>query len=319
MKDERSSPPEVLIEVTGLSKHYGPIRAVDGISFHVRRGDVLGFLGPNGAGKTTAMKIITGFLAPDAGEVRVAGHDVSTDSLAMRRKLGYLPENAPAYGEMTVQGFLEFIAEARELADPGAAIERVVEMTSLGRVRHQTIETLSKGFKRRVGLAQALIHDPEVLILDEPTDGLDPNQKALVQELIANLSSDKAIILSTHILDEAERVCNRAIILSQGRILVDSTPEALVAEAPNHNVIRISVAPGQLERLAERVGGEAWCERVERFSDHDLDIYPRHGENRLGDVLQIVHALDGVEIQGVRLQDGRLDELFRSVTKGVAA
>lgn len=319
MEDERTSSPELLIEVEGLSKHYGPIRAVDGISFDVRRGDVLAFLGPNGAGKTTAMKIITGFLAPDAGSARVAGHDVGTDSLAMRRKLGYLPENAPAYGEMTVTGFLEFIAEARELADAAGAIERVIEMTSLGRVRHQTIETLSKGFKRRVGLAQALIHDPEVLILDEPTDGLDPNQKALVQELISSLSSDKAIILSTHVLDEAERVCNRAIILSQGKILVDSTPEELVAEAPNHNVIRLSVAPPHLDRVAERIGRELWCERVEQFSDHDLDIYPRGGENRLADVLQAVRGLEGVEIHGVRLQEGRLDDLFRSVTKGVAA
>ena len=217
-----------LIAVTGLSKHYGEIRAVDGIDFEVRRGDVLAFLGPNGAGKTTAMKMITGFLEPDAGSVQVAGFDMATQSLEGRRRLGYLPENAPAYGDMTVASFLDFVAEVREVEDRSRAIDRVVDLTGLDRVREQTIETLSKGFQRRVGLAQALVHDPEVLILDEPTDGLDPNQKAMVQALIERLSADRSIVLSTHILDEAERVCNRAMILSQGRILVDSTPQELM-------------------------------------------------------------------------------------------
>ncbi|MEE2778788.1 MAG: ATP-binding cassette domain-containing protein [Acidobacteriota bacterium] len=223
---------EILVRVRNLRKHYGSIRAVDGISFEVARGDILGFLGPNGAGKTTAMKIITGFLEPDDGSVHVAGHDVATEPIEAQTRLGYLPENAPAYGEMTVEGFLQFIAEAREVADPGPAIDRVVEMTALRPVRHQTVETLSKGFKRRVGLAQAMIHDPEILILDEPTDGLDPNQKVLVQDLIANLSKERCVIISTHILDEAEKVCNRALIINEGRLLVDSTPEALVAESP---------------------------------------------------------------------------------------
>ena len=174
-----ASSEQVLIDVEGLTKHYGEIRAVDGITFQVRRGDILGFLGPNGAGKTTAMKMITGFLEPDAGSVRVAGLDMSTDSLEARQRLGYLPENAPAYGEMTVRDFLDFVAKVRELPNRNQATDRVIGMTELGGVVDQTIETLSKGFKRRVGLAQALIHDPEVLILDEPTDGLDPNQKAM--------------------------------------------------------------------------------------------------------------------------------------------
>ncbi|MDX1384739.1 MAG: ATP-binding cassette domain-containing protein, partial [Thermoanaerobaculia bacterium] len=229
MTEER----ETLIRVSGLSKHYGPIRAVDGISFEVRRGDILGFLGPNGAGKTTAMKLITGFLEPDAGAITVAGHDVVTDPISAQRAIGYCPENAPAYGEMTVDGFLRFIADARGIAAPEPALDRVIEMTALRRVRHQSIETLSKGFKRRVGLAQAMIHDPEILILDEPTDGLDPNQKVLVQDLIANLSKERCVILSTHILDEAEKVCNRAVIISRGRILVDSTPHDLVADSPH--------------------------------------------------------------------------------------
>ena len=222
---------DVLVRVRDLRKSYGSNRALDGISFEVSRGDILGFLGPNGAGKTTAMKLTTGFLEPDGGTVVVAGHDIARDPLAAQRRIGYLPENAPAYGEMTVDGFLRFVADARAVADAGRAIDRVVDMTALQRVRHQTIETLSKGFKRRVGLAQAMIHDPEVLILDEPTDGLDPNQKVLVQDLLANLSRERCVILSTHILDEAEKVCNRAVIISEGRILADSTPDELVARS----------------------------------------------------------------------------------------
>jgi ABC-2 type transport system ATP-binding protein len=179
------------------------------------------------------MKIITGFLEPDTGEVEVAGLSIATHPLETRRRLGYLPENAPAYGEMTADGFLRFIAEARGVASPGPAIDRVIDATGLRRVRHQTVDTLSKGYKRRVGLAQAMIHEPEILILDEPTDGLDPNQKVLIQDLIANLSKDRCVILSTHILDEVEKVCNRAIIMSQGRILVDSTPAELQAQAPS--------------------------------------------------------------------------------------
>ena len=221
----------MLVRVRDLRKSYGSIRAVDGISFEVSGGDILGFLGPNGAGKTTAMKLITGFLEPDGGTVVVAGHDVGKDPLAAQRRIGYLPENAPAYGEMTVDGFLRFIADARDVVDAERAIDRVVEMTALKRVRHQTIETLSKGFKRRVGLAQAMIHDPEVLILDEPTDGLDPNQRVFVQELLANISQERCVILSTHILDEAEKVCTRAVIISDGRILVDSTPGELVEQS----------------------------------------------------------------------------------------
>ena len=222
---------DVLVRVRDLRKSYGSIRALDGISFEVERGDILGFLGPNGAGKTTAMKLITGFLEPAVGAVVVAGHDVGKDPLAAQRRIGYLPEHAPAYGEMTVDGFLRFIADARDIVDAESAIDRVVDMTGLRRVRHQTIETLSKGFKRRVGLAQAMIHNPEVLILDEPTDGLDPNQRALVQDLLANISQERCVILSTHILDEAEQVCNRAVIISDGRILVDSTPGELVEQS----------------------------------------------------------------------------------------
>jgi ABC-2 type transport system ATP-binding protein len=312
--NSKQSAGELLIGVQDLVKHYGPIRAVDGISFEVRRGDVLGFLGPNGAGKTTAMKMITGFVEPDRGRVTVAGHDLTHESLEARRKMGYLPETAPAYGEMTVAGFLEFIAEVRGVGNVAAALDRVIEAAALGRVVHQTIETLSKGFQRRVSLAQALIHDPEVLILDEPTDGLDPNQKAVVQELIVGLSKGRAIVLSTHILDEAERVCNRALVISEGKILVDSTPEALISRAPNHNVMRLVLDASAVPDLLTSLEGKLWCDRVERLSETTIDVYPQHGDNHLGEMMELTA---GLEIHSIHLQEGRLNELFRDITRGV--
>ncbi|MEI6862685.1 MAG: ATP-binding cassette domain-containing protein, partial [Verrucomicrobiota bacterium] len=213
-----------MIEVKNLVKDYGSKRAVDGVSFVVRRGDILGFLGPNGAGKSTTMKMITGFLRPDGGTATVDGVDVTSDPVAVKRKLGYLPESAPAYGEMTVGEFLGFIAEVRGFRTAEAKlaqVDRALALTQLGPVRHQTIETLSKGFKQRVGLAQALLHDPPALILDEPTDGLDPNQKNEVRELIRRMAAEKAVILSTHILEEVEAVCTRVIIITQGKVVVD--------------------------------------------------------------------------------------------------
>jgi ABC-2 type transport system ATP-binding protein len=203
--------------------------AVDGISFQVEKGEVLGFLGPNGAGKSTAMRMLACFLRPDSGTASVCGYDILEDPVMVRQSVGYLAENAPAYGEMTVGSFLNFICDARSIAGKQRqdAIARVVELSATGSVYHQTIETLSKGYHRRVGLAQALIHDPEVLILDEPTDGLDPNQKFDVRELIKNMSRDKCIVISTHILEEVEAICSRAIIINRGKIITDSTPEKL--------------------------------------------------------------------------------------------
>lgn len=224
-----------MIEVKGLVKTYGPKRAVDGVSFSVNRGDILGFLGPNGAGKSTTMKMITGFLRPDAGTARVDGIDVTADPVAVKRKLGYLPESAPAYPEMTVEEFLSFIAEVRGFRSAEAKrvqVDRAVALTHLAPVRKQTIETLSKGFKQRVGFAQALLHDPPVLVLDEPTDGLDPNQKNEVRGLIRSMATEKAVILSTHILEEVEAVCTRVIVLSAGRIVVDETPAQFQARKP---------------------------------------------------------------------------------------
>jgi ABC-2 type transport system ATP-binding protein len=224
-----------MIEIKNLSKRYGALTAVNDISFSVGAGQVLGFLGPNGAGKSTTMKMITGFLSPTSGSISVCGHDVETSPLAAKACMGYLPEGAPSYGEMTVRGFLEFISEVRGLSasQRAARLDDVVGRLQLGGVLEQMIETLSKGFKRRVGLAQALIHDPLVLILDEPTDGLDPNQKHQVRELISTMAKDKIIVISTHILEEVDAVCNRAIIIANGRILADDTPKGLAARAPS--------------------------------------------------------------------------------------
>ncbi len=227
-----------MIEIRGLAKHFGPLKAVDGVDFEVRQGEVLGFLGPNGAGKSTTMKMVTGFLAPSAGTIRVCGHDVSTEPIAAKECIGYLPEGAPAYPDMTPLSFLHFIGEIRGFfgAEKTRRIEEVVRKVHIESVLHQPIDTLSKGYKRRVGLAQALLHDPAVLIMDEPTDGLDPNQKHEVRALIKNMGRDKAIVLSTHILEEVEAVCTRAIIINRGRLVFDGTPAELDGKAPREVV-----------------------------------------------------------------------------------
>jgi ABC-2 type transport system ATP-binding protein len=224
-----------MIEVKGLVKTYGAKRAVDGVSFTVQRGEILGFLGPNGAGKSTTMKMITGFISPDGGTATVDGIDVTRDPVGVKSRVGYLPESSPAYPEMTVEEFLGFIAEVRGFRTRDARlaqVERAITLTHLGPVRKQSIETLSKGFKQRVGFAQALLHDPPVLILDEPTDGLDPNQKIEVRSLIKSMAAAKTIVLSTHILEEVEAICTRVIIISRGQVVADETPEQLRARRP---------------------------------------------------------------------------------------
>lgn len=224
-----------MIEISHLTKRYGTFTAVNDISFNVQPGQVLGFLGPNGAGKSTTMKMITGFISPTSGRIRVCGHDVQTDPIAAKSRMGYLPEGAPSYAEMGVRAFLEFIADVRALRGElrHSRLDDVIGRLALESVLEQPIETLSKGFKRRVGLAQALLHDPQVLILDEPTDGLDPNQKHQVRALINQIAKDKIIVISTHILEEVDAVCNRAIIIANGRILADDTPQQLAARAPS--------------------------------------------------------------------------------------
>ena len=225
----------MLIQIAGLTKRFGSFTAVDDISFNVARGEVLGFLGPNGAGKSTTMRMLAGFMIPTAGTARICGHDVQGSGVAARRVLGFLPEGAPTYPEMTVTAFLNFCARIRGYAgeELNQRVEHAVELTRLGGVLLQPVETLSKGFKRRVGLAQALLHDPPVLVLDEPTDGLDPNQKHEVRTLIAQMAPEKAIVISTHILEEVDAVCSRAIIIAAGRVVADATPAELQSQHPS--------------------------------------------------------------------------------------
>lgn len=216
-----------MIEVKNLVKHYGPTKAVDGISFRVEKGEIVGFLGPNGAGKTTTMKMMTCYIPQDSGEISLAGLDTRTDSLSIRKKIGYLPENTPLYNEMRVDEYLAFVAGVRQIADPTKRIEEVVKLTSLEGVFKKYIEELSKGYRQRVGLAQALIHDPEILILDEPTSGLDPNQIIGIRKLIRELGKNKTIIMSTHILQEVSAVCDRVLIINDGKIVADDSPSEL--------------------------------------------------------------------------------------------
>ena len=227
-----------MIDCQGLTKTYGQLRAVDDLTFRVQPGEVLGFLGPNGAGKTTTMRIVAGFLPATDGRVTVCGFDVETQATEAKRRIGYLPEGAPSYPEMTPRTFLEFIASAREVAPAKrkTRLDEVFQLLHLEKVLDQTIDTLSKGYKRRVGLAQAIVHDPEVLILDEPTDGLDPNQKHEVRELINRMAKSKIIVISTHLLEEVEAVCNRAIIIAHGKILADDTPQGLAGRVPSRKL-----------------------------------------------------------------------------------
>ncbi|MEE8495150.1 MAG: ATP-binding cassette domain-containing protein [Xanthomonadales bacterium] len=305
---------ELKIEVRSLSKNFGSIVAVDRLSFEVKSGEVLGFLGPNGAGKSTTMKMLTGFLAPSAGTATINGHDIINDSLAARRIIGYLPEGAPSYGEMTVRNFLEFIARARGFKGrearrkAAAAIDRL----NLNRVPQQPIETLSKGFKRRVGLAQAILHDPPVLILDEPTDGLDPNQKHEVRRLIRDMSSEKIIVISTHMLDEVHALCNRAMIISDGSLLVDDTPAGLIARSRYHNAVTLVVE--EPERVASILSEIPQARKVE-LREGELTVFPAEGA-RLFEVISDVVKEYGWTVSELRLEAGRLDEVFRQVTQG---
>ncbi len=306
-----------MIETRQLTKHYGAIRAVDGVSFSVAPGEVLGFLGPNGAGKSTTMKILAGFVEPTSGQATVFGHDVTSQPVECKRHIGYLPEGAPSYGEMTPRQFLKFIANIRGLSgsEAGQRIDAVVEQLHLERVIHQSIETLSKGFKRRVGLAQAILHDPKILILDEPTDGLDPNQKHEVRQLIQDMAADKIIIVSTHILEEVSAVCTRAIIIARGKILADETPAELQARAPLHNRIILTPADtASSEGLAAALKGMSKVARVAKEADRLL-VDPKAGENLLADIALMVRERD-FGVTDMQLQQGQLDDVFRDITIG---
>ena len=312
---------EVVVEIENLTKRFGALAAVDNVSFRVGQGEVLGFLGPNGAGKSTTMKMITGFLTPDAGKVTVAGLDLAERPVEVKRRIGYLPEGAPLYGDMTPRAFLGFIAHARGLGRVRSRgrLDTVVEQVHIGAVLDQPIETLSKGFKRRVGLAQAILHDPEVLILDEPTDGLDPNQKSEVRNLILGMSSEKVIVLSTHILEEVEAVCTRAIIISGGRLLEDNSPDALLAKSRHHNAVTVGLrtnASGEVRDALEGLPAVDAVEMLEETADTTrLRVLSRDREPLVVAVSELVRAR-GWEISELHVERGRLDDVFREITGG---
>ncbi|MEM1080560.1 MAG: ABC transporter ATP-binding protein [Pseudomonadota bacterium] len=303
-----------MIEAQNLTRHYGRLVAVDNLSFTVQPGTVLGFLGPNGAGKSTSMKMLTTFLPPTSGTAKIHGHDICTEPLAVRKLVGYLPEGAPLYAELSVQSFLEFAAGTRGFrgTEAGKCVDHVIERLQLGEVRRQTIETLSKGFKRRVGLAQAIISDPPVLILDEPTDGLDPNQKKQVRRLIREMASDKIIIISTHILEEVDALCSRAMIISRGKLLADDTPAALLARSRYANAVSLSTP--DLQATASALSELVEVSRVE-IRRGLVTAFP----SKQGDLFSAVTQLSSQsawEVSRLQLESGRLDDVFRDITQG---
>jgi ABC-2 type transport system ATP-binding protein len=306
-----------MIKTEHLTKRYESLTAVDDVTFTVNPGEVLGFLGPNGAGKTTTMRMLAGFVTPTSGRASICGHDVETDPQGAKANLGYLPEGAPSYGEMSVRRFLEFIAEIRHLEGTRRKerLDHVIERLQLGKVLEQSIETLSKGFRRRVGLAQAIVHDPPVLILDEPTDGLDPNQKHEVRALINDMARDKIIVISTHILEEVDAVCTRAIIIARGRIVADDTPAKLAVKSRYYNAVSVQLdQPGQLAALRAALAALPLVADVE-FSEREgrVTALPRAGATILPAVAEL-GAAQGFKFKELHLESGRLDEVFRSIT-----
>lgn len=313
-----------LIKATNLKKRFGAIAAVNGISLAVQKGEVLGFLGPNGAGKSTTMKMITGFLEPDDGAVRIAGIDMFESPQAAKAKLGYLPEGAPSYGEMTAGDFLAFIAQIRGFA--GTTLEKkvaaAVEKTEITSVLAQRIETLSKGYKRRVALAQAILHDPDVLVMDEPTDGLDPNQKHHVRQLISEMAANKAIIVSTHILEEVEAVCSRAIIINRGRIVADGTAEDLMRRLPTHGAVAIRVDAGRVEALLSALNTFQPVARLDTVGSSQgrvlLRALPKQGVLVPAEIAAVLRK-NNVDVDEIFAEKGNLDDVFRQITSSEEA
>ena len=306
-----------MIEIKNLTKRFAHHTAVDGLSFQVQQGEVLGFLGPNGAGKSTTMKMLTGFLAPTSGTASILGFDIQSDTLKAQQQIGYLPEGAPCNVDMTVRGFLEFIAEVRGYrgAEKKQRVQRAVEQVELDKVLEQSIETLSKGFKRRVGLAQAILHDPRVLILDEPTDGLDPNQKHQVRKLIQSLAKDKIVIISTHILEEVSAVCTRAVVIAAGKVVADGTPMELESRSRYHQAVTL-VAEGELDRAA--LAALPGVAGVEDNAEGSLTLLAAPGQVIFPQVNELIRQR-GWQVKELDVERGRLDEVFRSLTRGEAA
>jgi ABC-2 type transport system ATP-binding protein len=302
-----------------LAKRFGPVHAVEDVSFAVERGEVLGFLGPNGAGKSTTMRMLTGFIAPTSGTASVMGHDVVREPIEVKRRVGYLPEGAPLYGDMTALAFLRFVAEMRGLrgADGRRRVEDAIARTQLEEAVHRPIETLSKGFKRRVGIAQAIMHDPPVLVLDEPTDGLDPNQKHGVRRLIGEMAEDKAIIVSTHILEEVEAICTRAVIVARGRVVADARPDELKRRSRHHNAVRLTVNANLQPKLRPPLESLPGVQAVEVVGAVNgvasLLVVPEPGREVLHGVSELIRS-SGVAVDELVVEQGRLDDVFRDLT-----
>jgi ABC-2 type transport system ATP-binding protein len=313
-----------MIEITGLTKRFGPIEAVAGIDLTVAKGEVLGFLGPNGAGKSTTMKMVTGYLAPSSGTVSICGHDIETDAIAAQTQMGYLPEGAPAYGDMTPRQFLGFIAEVRGFKGEMAksAVASAIAKTELDAVLDQPIETLSKGFKRRVGLAQAILHNPPVLIMDEPTDGLDPNQKHSVRALIRAMAREKAIIISTHLLEEVDAICTRAVIIDRGKIVADGTPGELLSRSRHHNAVTLSLPAAQAQGIVNKLKSMNTVASVEQTPPDNgtvrMTAFPKKSALLIEDISAMA-AAEKWDLKELYAEAGRLDDVFRAVTTHDAA
>ena len=312
-----------MIKVENLRKEFGTKVAVNGITFSVEKGQVLGFLGPNGAGKSTTMRMVTGYFRPTAGSIMVGGVDMLEDPETAKRSIGYLPENAPLYSDMTVASFLGFCAELRGLTGSAKykALDRVLELCFLESVRNQSVDTLSKGYKHRTCFAQSIIHDPDVLILDEPTDGLDPNQKHEVRSLIKRMGENKAIIFSTHILEEVEAACSRAIIIDRGVVVADGTPDELKQRGPGAGSVRVGLqgtAGAAIRSALEAISGVDRIEPINSTEQSFLGrVYPAKGK-RPADISREVASLAASKqwiLDELHQEEGKLDEVFRSITR----
>lgn len=311
---------EILLRAEALTKDFGAKRAVDGISLEVRKGEVLGFMGPNGAGKTTTMKLLTGYLSPTSGSAEICGMAVTPGDPRPKKRIGYLPEGAPLYGDMTVLEFLNFVAQAHSLSSKRRieAISGASEALELEGVAHQTIDTLSKGFKRRVGLAAAILHDPDVLLLDEPTDGLDPNQKYQVRRLIEAMSADRAIIISTHILEEVEALCTRAVMIAGGRIVADGTPDQLKARSIYAGAVNLTVDHAIAAKVSQKLESLTNITQIEMTDDGihaRFTVIPQSGADITSEVGDLV-ANNGWQLHAFGVETGRLDDVFRTLTAG---
>lgn len=300
-----------MITAKNLTKDFGHRRAVDNVSFEVEKGTVLGFLGPNGAGKTTTIRMIAGFLSPTSGNVSVKGINVASDPVAAQKSIGYMPETTPLYEDMAVKDFLSFMAEIRGFngVERNKRVDYALEQCFLQSVKHQTIDTLSKGYRQRTCLAQALLHDPDILLLDEPTEGLDPNQKQVVRNMIQNMAAERVIMLSTHVLEEVEAICTRAIIISNGRIVADDTPTELKKQSSKYNVVTLTAEGKNIIKTLEKMPNIKKTEE----NDGTIIAFPEEGKSIAADILEVAQK-NKWSITDIKVDDGRLDDVFRQIT-----